>query len=80
MKRRAVTKGFYNGRFANVGHAVDVPAPEPALAPAEPVEAPTKALDNMTKDELLAEAERRGVEVSSSMLKADVLAALKAAE
>ena len=38
------------------------------------------ALDSMTKAELLAEAKRRGVEVAESSTKAEIQAALEAAE
>ena len=42
---------------------------------------PEANLDGMTKAELLAYAAENGIEgVSSSMLKADILAAIKAAE
>lgn len=37
-------------------------------------------LDKMTKDELVAEAEKRSVELKPEMLKDEILAALKAAE
>lgn len=43
-------------------------------------DSPSKSLDDMTKEELLAEAKRRGVEVSSGDKKADILAAIEAAE
>ena len=40
----------------------------------------TDLLDKMTKDELVAEAKKRGVDVKSDGTKAEILAALKAAE
>lgn len=57
--------------------AVEIPpeAPvdgEPANSPA-----PSGDLAGMTKDELLAEADRRGVEVSASSTKAEITAALE---
>jgi hypothetical protein len=39
-----------------------------------------QSLDDMTKDELLAEAKRRDVDVDSGARKAEILKALKAAE
>lgn len=41
---------------------------------------PAKGLDDMTKDELVAEAKRRDVDVDASAKKADILAKLKASE
>ncbi|MCF1502909.1 hypothetical protein L0F51_03900 [Afifella sp. H1R] len=38
-----------------------------------------EALEAMTKDELKAEAKRRGIDLDHDALKADILAALKAA-
>ncbi|MBZ8133231.1 hypothetical protein [Afifella sp. IM 167] len=37
------------------------------------------AVDKMRKDELVAEAEKRGVEITSDMTKAEILTALQAA-
>lgn len=48
--------------------AADQPATEP------------KQIDDMTKDELIAEAAKRNVEIKTSDNKADILAALKAAD
>ena len=53
------------------------PVPRPELA--EKAEA-EKSLDGMTKAELLAEAEGRGVEVSASSTKADIIDALEAGQ
>ena len=52
------------------------PAPEPQEA-AGP-EAEGKSLDDMTKDELLAVAEERGVEADASMTKAEIRTAIDA--
>ena len=46
---------------------------EAAEPPAEP-EAPS--LDDMTKDELLAEADRRGIDADPSMTKAEIREAI----
>ena len=46
--------------------------------PAQPADA-GDGLDGMTKDELLQEAEARGVEVKTSASKAEILDALRAA-
>lgn len=50
----------------------DVRAEQAAAAAAD------DGLDGMTKDELLEEAEARGVEVKTSASKAEILAALRA--
>lgn len=45
------------------------------------LDAPETDLESMTKAELLAYAQERGIEgVSTSMLKADMIAAIRAAE
>ena len=72
--------------------AVAVTGREPDQAPDNTTFADRKAMsssrvenkavggfDAMTKDELVAEAERRGVEVASSWKKADIVAALEGA-
>lgn len=61
--------GFYGGRFRRAGESMA--DDEPAV----PDEA-TPALDKMSKAELLAEAERRGVAVNDGDTKAEILAAL----
>src|SRR5687768_5206519 len=53
----------YEGNYATV---------EQATAP----DVETRSLDSMTKDELLAEADRRGVDVNKSSTKAEILDAL----
>ncbi|WP_108459190.1 hypothetical protein [Devosia naphthalenivorans] len=45
----------------------------------QPASSP-KTIDEMTKDELIAEAAKRNVEIKTSDNKADILAALEAAE
>lgn len=42
----------------------------------QPAEPEAKGLDDMTKDELLAEADRRGVQADPSMTKAEIREAL----
>jgi len=42
--------------------------------------APSDPLDQMTKDELVGEAKKRGVTIKADDTKAEILAALKAAE
>ena len=61
---RVTEAGFYDGKFLKAGQSHDGPAPEADL-------------DGMTKDELLAEAERRGIEIASGSTKAEILTALK---
>ena len=71
----AGTHEHVNDESENDGEAT----PRPGVAKVEPVRAaPDGDLDGMTKDELLAEAERRKVTVSSSATKADIVTALKA--
>lgn len=68
MARRTVTTaGYYGGRFLAVGASYDAP------------DEPETDLAKMTKAELLAEAERRGVEVKADGTKAEILAALEGA-
>ncbi|GHA13399.1 hypothetical protein GCM10007989_05000 [Devosia pacifica] len=66
--------GFYGGKFYKAGQSVpDGQSTEQDLPKDKP-------LDRMNKDELIAEAERRGVEIKASDTKADILAAIAAAE
>jgi hypothetical protein len=66
--------GFYDGKFRKAGQFHSGPTSDDIAG----TEAPAADLDQMTKDELLAEAERRGVEVKSSDTKAEIIAALNA--
>ncbi|WAC26419.1 hypothetical protein [Ancylobacter sp. SL191] len=66
--------GFYGGRYLRVGTEV----PDAIIAAALPPAEATPDLDSMTKVELLAEAERRGVSVKESDTKAEIIAALQA--
>jgi len=43
-----------------------------------PVEPEANSLDDMTKDELIEEASRRGIDVNSAMTKAEIRAAIDA--
>ncbi|WP_375261850.1 hypothetical protein [Palleronia sp.] len=72
-----VTKpGFYDGVFRKAGqHASD----EAIAAASADAGAEKLDLDKMSKDELIAEAERRGVEISSGATKAQIVEALNAA-
>lgn len=54
---------------------IDAPVAEGAGEEAAP-----KQLDDMTKDELVAYAQERGIDLGDNTLKADILAAIKAAE
>lgn len=58
--------GFYGGRFRQGGQTVAMSEDAPDLS-------------EMTKDQLLAEAARRGVEVKAGATKADLLSALQPA-
>lgn len=51
------------------------PDPEP---PPEPEPQSSDGLEDMTKDELLDEAEARGVEANTSMTKAQIIEAIRA--
>lgn len=79
IERGAAVKPKFAPDFVNPGGVSVVTVSNPGTS-GNDTTGTGESLDEMTKDELLAEAERRGVDVSSSMLKADVLAALKAAE
>lgn len=57
---------------AEEGSGGSAPEPEP------PPDEGGDGLEEMTKDELLAEAEARGVEANSSMTKAQIIEALRA--
>jgi hypothetical protein len=52
--------------------------PAPAAAPSPAAAAGASDLDAMTKDELLTEAERRGVKVDAGMTKAEIREAIGA--
>jgi hypothetical protein len=60
---------------AEEGTGGSVPDPEP---PPEPPPENGDGLEDMTKDELLAEAEARGIEANASMTKAQIIEALRA--
>jgi hypothetical protein len=70
-----------SGQYANEPPGQDRPTPATAAAGAPAggqYAEPAKPLDEMTKDELVAEAERRGVDVDASMTKAQIREALGA--
>lgn len=72
-----VTKaGFYDGKFRKAGQYHSGPKSDDIVV--ENGGEGAADLDKMTKDELVAEAEKRGVEVKASDTKAEILAALKA--
>lgn len=84
-KSEVVEAGSPDAAFLLVGAGSEIPDEEAArygLKSAKKVEdkqagpEADKSLDDMTKAELLAEAERRGVEVKSSATKAEILDAL----
>jgi hypothetical protein len=63
-----------------MGDPFDVPGRVPSDVRAEQAAAAAEqgdGLDDLTKDELLQEAEDRGVEVKTSATKAEILAALR---
>lgn len=62
--------GFYDGKFLKAGQT----RPDKT----EPGE-PSAALGKMTKDELIAEADRLGVSLPAGATKPEILAALEAA-
>ncbi len=68
--------GFYDGKFRKAGQRHSGPASDDIDTGAGDDQ--SVDLDAMTKDELIAEAEKRGVPVKSSDTKAEILAALKA--
>lgn len=67
--------GFYDGKFRKAGQRHNGPASDDVTTTDDDR---VKDLNAMTKDELIAEAEKRGVDVKSSDTKADIIAALKA--
>ncbi|BAP94465.1 hypothetical protein [Aurantimonas phage AmM-1] len=68
--------GFYDGRFLKAGQTRSAAAEHEGVSEAREA---AGGLDEMTKAKLVAEAERRGVEVSASATKAEILAAIEAA-
>lgn len=75
MAEMIAKSGFYDGKFRKAGQRHSRRASDDVATAGEDQ---VVDLDAMTKDELIAEAERRGVEVKSSETKAEILAALKA--
>jgi hypothetical protein len=72
MTTKIVTEpGFYNGRFLKPGMSYAT-----SEAKAEPEDTPPGELAAMNKDQLLAEAERRGIDVDRNNTKAEIVAAL----
>ena len=69
--------GFYDGKFRKAGQFHSGPASDDIVTGDSGENAPD--LDKMTKDELVAEAEKRNVEVKASDTKAEIIAALNAA-
>lgn len=69
MAQKVVTEaGFYAGKFLKPGQSYDGDESDD-----NPVD-----LNILTKDELIAEASRLGITVSSSSTKADIVAAIVA--
>ena len=70
--------GFYNGRFLKAGQFADAEKEVVATGVGEPAatNAPVE-LSAMSKDELVAEAEKRGVEVKAGDTKAEIIKALE---
>ncbi len=68
--------GFHDGKFLKAGQFArpEKEEVETGVGKSEP----SVDLDAMSKDELLAEAKKRGVDVKASDSKGDILAALKA--
>jgi len=52
------------------------PEPEQPEQPEQPEGEATDPLDDMTKDELIAEASARGIDVNQAMTKAEIRAAI----
>ncbi|UFW80018.1 Rho termination factor N-terminal domain-containing protein [Rhizobium sp. SU303] len=70
MTQHQVTEaGFYNGKFLKPGQHYESDGIETDT---------TEVSDRLTKDELLAIAADRGVEVNASMTKAEIIAAIEA--
>ena len=67
--------GFYDGKFRKAGQRHSGPVSDDVSTAGQDQ---VVDLDAMTKDELIAEAAKRGVEVKSSDTKAEILATLKA--
>ncbi|MBP1852124.1 hypothetical protein [Rhizobium halophytocola] len=61
--------GYYGGKFLKAGMSYDTGAEDGAAD-----------LSSMTKDELVVEAERRGVDIEGARTKADIIAVLQAAD
>lgn len=70
MVNTVVTEaGFYDGKFRKAGQSIS----GPLSGDIEPAD-----IEKLTKDELLAEAQRRGIEVKPSDTKAEIIKALEA--
>lgn len=70
MAKHLVTEaGFYNGAFLKPGQHYDADEVEPTAV---------EVSDRLTKDELLAIAAGRGIEVNAGMTKAEIVAAINA--
>lgn len=76
MTSKVVTEaGFYNGKFLKAGMSYDDEGVSEGGT-----DVPHKVdLGSLTKDELIAEAKARGVEVDASKTKAEIIAAIDAA-
>ncbi|KKX24318.1 SAP domain-containing protein [Rhizobium sp. LC145] len=69
----ATEAGYYNGKFLKAGMSY------PAEASGRDGDVPRDIdLSSMTKDELIAEAKSRGIEVDASKTKAEITAAIEA--
>ncbi len=71
-------KKFHNELYYQRWVAYNAELEKKALEEAEKEAAAKKALEKLTKDELIAKAEELGIEVSSSMTKAEIIEALEA--
>jgi hypothetical protein len=76
MGKMVTEAGFYDGKFRKAGQyhngpqSDDISVESGGTAPAD--------LDAMTKDELLAEAKKRNVEVKATDTKAEIIKAIEA--
>lgn len=74
MTSKTVTEpGYYNGKFLKAGMSYDDNGVEHGDADDQSVD-----LGKLTKDELIAEAQKRGIEVDTSKTKAEIIAAIEA--
>lgn len=76
MGKMVTEAGFYDGKYRKAGQYHSGPGSDDLAD--EPEGDGKNKLNKMSKDELVAEAEKRGVELKANATKAEIIAALSA--